>query len=102
MNIFTDFLGAAKEKLATLQTRYLTRPTDTTSSIGSSIFEAVYQYGAGKTAAAREKLVSGALASSQGQKFVAEAERQRLQAWLPWIIGATILILGAGFLVGRR
>lgn len=102
MTIFGDFFDAAQQKVTELQTRYLSRPTDTTSTIGSSIFNALYQYGAGKVDAARASLVTGALASSEGKKFVAEAEKQRLQAWLPWIIGATILILGAGFLAGRR
>jgi len=101
MGIFSDFYDAASEKVSSVADTYLARPSTTDQSIGGSIFEALYQYGAGRTVAARETLVAGALATAQGQKFVAEAERQRLQFYMPYIIGGGLLLGGAFFLMRR-
>lgn len=91
--VFSDFISAAGAKLSQLQTRYLSRPADTQATVGSSIFEALYQVGRGKYDAAREKAATALLQSGTGQRFVAEVERQRIQQYLPWIVGASLVVL---------
>ena len=101
-NIFSDFLGAAQTKIGEITSRYTSLPTDTQSSVGGSIFEAVYQYGKGRADLARERAATALLASRTGQRFISEVEQQRLQQWLPMIvIGVIVIFLGA-FLLGRR
>jgi len=101
MGIFDGFLDAAKEKLGSVTDKYNSLPNDTNSTIGSSIFEAIYQYGRGEYDAARAKVATAILESSQGQKVVAEVEKQRLKEYIPWIVGAILLTLGTLFLLRR-
>jgi hypothetical protein len=101
MGIFDGFVDAAKGKLDDFTGRYNAMPNDTSNTVGSSIFEAIYQYGRGEYDAARAKVATAILETSQGQKVVAEVEKQRLKEYIPWIIGAIILTLG-GVLLLRR
>jgi len=101
MGIFGDFYDAAAAKVSELNERFQTIPTNTQQSIGSSIFEAVYQYGRGNVDVAREKLVTEFMKSGEGKKVVSAAENIRIQQLMPWIIGAAILLLGAGFLIRK-
>jgi hypothetical protein len=102
MSIFSDFIDTAQSKIGEVQARYETLPTSPTDSVGSSIFNALYSYGAGYAERARTQLGAAILKTGAGQNLAAEVERQRLQQMLPWIIGAIILVLGAGFLVAKR
>jgi len=101
MGILDGFLDAAKEKLDSVTDKYNSIPNDTTNTVGSSIFEAIYQYGRGEYDAARAKVATAILQTSQGQKVAAEVEKQRLKEFIPWIVGAIILTAG-GILLLRR
>jgi len=101
MGIFDGFLDAAKEKLDSVTSKYNSIPNDTTTGIGSSIFEAVYQYGRGEYDAARAKVATAILQTSEGQKVASEVEKQRLKEYIPWIVGAIVLTAGGIFLLRR-
>lgn len=101
MGILDGFIDAAQDKFSSAVSRFTSQPENTTSAIGGSIFEALYQYGKGNVDLARERIGSAILESRQGQAIVQEVEQQRLQQWLPWIIGAVLIIFGAGFLFRR-
>jgi len=101
-NVFSDFFGAAQTKIGEITSRYTTLPTNTQSSVGGSIFEALYQYGKGRADLARERAATALLASRTGQRFIGEVEQQRLQQWMPMIVIGVIAIFLGAFLLGRR
>src|SRR5574341_283836 len=73
-----------------------------TSPVGSQIMSAIYNYGAGRIDAAREKYVGAFLMTSEGRKAQQEAARQTATQYFPAIIlGVAILILGTVFLARR-
>lgn len=63
--------------------------------VGSQLFNAIYQYGAGRVDQAREKLVNAFLMTSEGQKIQQEATRQTAVQYAPLIA----LAVGAIFLL---
>jgi hypothetical protein len=101
-NIFGDFVGAAQTKFSEITEKFRTAPTSPESSVGGSIFQALYSYGAGRVDLARQQAATALLGSKTGQRFVGEVERQRMQQWMPLIIGGVIVLLVAGFAFGRR
>jgi hypothetical protein len=98
-NIFNQFLGAAKAKLTQSTSRPAARPETTKGGIGSGIFDAIYLYGKGKTELALESAIKK---SSAGQKAIKNIEQERIRAWMPWIIGAAILLVLGGIFVARK
>lgn len=98
-NIFDTFVGAAKAKLISSIGRTESRPTTTRSavptatSIGGGIFDAIYQYGKGRTELALESAIKK---SSAGQQAIKNIEQERIRAWMPWIIGVAILLVILG------
>jgi len=101
-NVFSDFFGAAQTKISEITQRFTSAPSSPQSSIGGSIFNAIYSYGAGRVDLAREQAAKALLASKTGSRFVGEVERQRLLQMMPLIIGGVIVLLIAGFAFGRR
>jgi len=99
---FGDFIGAAQEKFSAITERFRTAPTSPESSVGGSIFQALYSFGAGRVDLAREQAAKALLASKTGSRFVGEVEKQRLQKMMPLIIGGVVVLLIAGFAFGRR
>lgn len=99
--IFSDFLSAGQAKINEITARFSTLPSSPQDSVGGSIFNAIYQFGAGRLDLARQQAAEALLKSKTGQRFVGEVERQRIQQWLPWIIGAAILLLMLGFFARR-
>lgn len=104
-NIFDTFVGAAKAKLLSSIGRTESRPTTTRSAvptattIGGGIFDAIYQYGKGRTELALESAIKK---SSAGQQAIKNIEQERIRAWIPWIIGGAVLlviigVIGAGY-----
>lgn len=100
--VWSDFVGAASARFNELTSRFTSRPTSTTQSVGGSIFEALYQVGAGRIDAARSKAAEALLQSKTGQRFVGEVERQRIQQWLPLIVLGAVGLLLVGAFAGRR
>lgn len=92
-SIFGAFVGAAKQKLLQATSRPETRPATTSAGIGAGIFEAIYLYGKGKTEMALESAIRK---SGSGQRAIKNIENERIQAWLPWIIGGAIMLLLIG------
>jgi hypothetical protein len=67
------------------------------SPVGSTLMQAIYQYGAGKIDVAREKAVSAFLMTSEGKKIQTEATRQTAMQYLPLLVlgGAGLFLLFA-------
>jgi hypothetical protein len=103
-NIFDAFVGAAKAKLIQTISRTETRPATTRdaipkpTSVGAGIFDAIYQYGKGRTELALESAIKK---SSAGQQAIKNIEGERIRAWMPWIIGGAILLFVLG-IIGAR
>lgn len=90
----TGFFSSALEKVNS----FLTPIQDFSKTpVGSQLFQAIYQYGAGKVDAAREKAVGAFLMTSEGKRLQAEAARQTAINYTPWLIlgGAAIFFLFA-------
>lgn len=101
MGVFDDFYAAAQTKITALTDRYNSIPNDTSNTIGSSIFNALYSYGAGRLDKAREQIVAGALATPQGKAIQAEATQQTLAKYGPMIALGAIAFLGLVFLTRK-
>lgn len=100
-DFFTGFVDAARTKTQAAVQQFQARPTNTTAAIGSSIFEAIYQYGRGRIDLARERVGAAVLQSPQGQAIVQEVEQQRLMQWLPIVVIVAGLLFLGGFLIRR-
>jgi hypothetical protein len=94
-----DFFEAARTRLSTVL-QPVTQPT-AGPSVGGQLFEAIYQYGAGKLDAAREKAVGAFLMTSEGQRVQAEGVRQTAQQYLPMIVIGALVLVGLGFAFRR-
>lgn len=105
-NVVSDFFGAAQAKIsdftASVQERFTSRPQYASQSVGGSIFEALYQVGKGRFDLVRQQAATALLQSKTGQRFVGEVERQRIQQWMPYIIGGALLLIFIGVFAGRR
>lgn len=97
---FSDFLSAAQDRLsaalAPMQSESSAGPT-----VGSQLFEAIYQYGAGKLDQAREKAVGAFLMTSEGRKMQDEGMRQTVNQYMPYIIVALVGFFLLGFSARR-
>lgn len=92
--LFSDFFSAAQDRLGAV---LAPMQTNDGPSVGSQLFEAIYQFGAGKVDQARDKAVGAFLMTSEGKKAQRAGISQTVQQYLPYIILAVIGL----FLLGR-
>lgn len=97
-SIFSDFLGQAREKLSQVISRPDARPGNTTDSIGGAMFEAIYQYGKGKAELALQSAITK---SKTGQAAIKNIEMERLWSYMPYLIGAGVLLFIIGMFIRR-
>jgi hypothetical protein len=72
------------------------------SSLGGALFEAIYQFGAGKAEQARDSLTSQFLKTGEGQRLQQSATRQTIAQYAPLLVGFLIVLFLMGFTVGRK
>lgn len=70
--IFTGFTDAAAEKWNQMTGLFNSAPGNTQSAIGSSIFQAIYEWGAGKVDLAKTKAATALLASRSPQYYATQ------------------------------
>lgn len=93
--------GTLADALKSFTSRFSTKPSSTSDTVGSSIYNAIYAFGAGKIDQARESAARALLASKTGSGFVSEVERQRLMQMLPLILVGIVAIFGLMMLLRR-
>lgn len=95
----TGFFDSARERVSS----FLAPLNEFSQSpAGSTLMQAVYNYGAGKIDAAREKAVGAFLMTSEGRKIQAEATSQTANQYLPFIILGAIALMFLGSVALRR
>lgn len=102
MNIWEQFKERAAERIG--QAIEQVSPTGESVqgiNVGETIFDAIYQYGRGKTETAQQRLVEAFRGTRTGQNIEREATQQRLMELMPWIIIGAALIIGAFFFIKR-
>lgn len=97
--MFSDFFGAAQERLGEVLAPMNT--PDQGPTLGSQLFEAIYQYGAGRVDQAREKAVGAFFMTSEGKKVQREGMQQTLTQYMPYIVLLIVGIFALG-LTSRR
>lgn len=73
-----------------------------TPEVSNQLMNAIYQFGAGKLDAAREKAVGAFMMTSEGRKLQAEGVRQTANQYAPLIVIGIIVLLFGGALLARR
>lgn len=71
-------------------------------TIGGTIMDAIYSYGAGKFDLAQTKLRNAILNTGEGKRIVGAAQANTLKQYLPMVIAAAVGLLFVGLLLGRR
>jgi len=99
---FGDFFETARARLGDIFTPVLPDQSAQSGTIGSQIFEAIYQYGRGRVDYAREKAVNSFLMTTEGQRIQREGIRQTAQQYAPLIIIAAIGLVLFSLFMGRR
>ena len=108
MDLVSDFFDSARARL-----EEVVQPTSDydyvnggynppQSSLGGAIFEAIYQFGAGKAEQARDTLTGQFLKTGEGQRLQQSATRQTIAQYAPLFIGFLIVLFLMGFTVGRK
>lgn len=100
-NIAGDFFDTARARLGDALSS-LSSDTSQGPTMGSQLFEAIYQYGRGQIDAAREKAVGAFLMTSEGRKLQNEGVRQTAMDYMPIIIIALVGLFFFGVLLGKR
>lgn len=73
-----------------------------TPTLGGTIMDAIYAYGAGKVTLAQTKLRNAVLNTGEGKRIVGAAQAQTLKQYLPMVVvGALVLVLMGGMLFKR-
>lgn len=105
--MFEEFFDAARQRLGDFipasTPSYdggITDPSQ--STIGGSVFEAIYQAARGYSDKARDTLTSRFLATGEGQRIQASATKQTLMQWAPVLAVVVILVVVFGYALGRR
>lgn len=102
MNLWEQFKERAAERLGNaLESAAPIGEGAQGINFGETIFDAMYQFGRGKSETAVERLTAAFRRTGTGQRIEREATQQRLTELMPFIIGGVVLLLGAVLLFKR-
>lgn len=73
----------------------------TQSPAGTSLMNAIYQYGAGRVERARESYVNSFLQTREGQRAQAEGIRQTAMQYWPAVVAVLLVVLFIGMRLKR-
>lgn len=101
--IMDGFIAAAGSRYAVAQKKIQDNASKPSmSSVGASIFEAIYQFGRGKADASKDRLIAGARATEMGQRYEATAQADAVRRYMPIIVGGAVLLVVVGSMMGKK